>query len=606
MLGIAQAPLVNYFGQDTAIFQGDEYETTTEIYFMMPGFQDSGFVMNIGGGRLKFVHKDSLNLGGTPTWGTIEGDPADQTDLMALLNAKAPINNATFTGTTTTGFLFTNSSGSTNSDLAVWAGTAQSNSNSNLQFKGSTNTLSRIWERGDAFPTITNGYAYVGHAIGRQGVTEPSSGSIPLISALGIRAPNVVNGGAEVTNAATVYIEDSTVVSTTGGSFALWVDNGLVKFDGDLNVDGTITNPGLTSALAGKANISHTHEIEDITNLQTTLDGKANTSHDHDGDYATTSHTHAQSDITNLVTDLGNKAPINDASLTGTLKIGGGVTTTILDGNGSTFSPQTILSNTSQAGFAVYANDGTLNGRVGLFMDATNSLGGISMTQGGSSFPFVIRNSGGERLRINANGTLKLNAYGISNGLLVTNGSGDVSSVNLSGTGIRLLTAAADGSLGSITMPSLPYIVRMGSDYQTPSGAAAGSLNTVTDFGFPVLANKTYKFSIYAVYEPDPGSSTTNGAGFSLSGPAANFASALIYQQDVSTITFLDYNMRAFGNTSGLSTGSLSTGNLVFINGTVSCSSSGTVSLSVASELAGPSYIKIKANASWIEYQQLD
>lgn len=39
----------------------------------------------------------------------------------------------------------------------------------------------------------------------------------------------------------------------------------------------------VTTALAGKANTSHTHTIADVTNLQTTLDGKAAASHTHNG-----------------------------------------------------------------------------------------------------------------------------------------------------------------------------------------------------------------------------------------------------------------------------------------------------------------------------------
>lgn len=37
--------------------------------------------------------------------------------------------------------------------------------------------------------------------------------------------------------------------------------------------------------VAKKANVSHTHAISDVTNLQTALDGKSSTSHKHDSDY---------------------------------------------------------------------------------------------------------------------------------------------------------------------------------------------------------------------------------------------------------------------------------------------------------------------------------
>lgn len=53
----------------------------------------------------------------------------------------------------------------------------------------------------------------------------------------------------------------------------------------------------MQSAIANKANSSHTHSISNITNLQNTLNGKANTS-----------HTHAIADVTNLQTTLNGKA----------------------------------------------------------------------------------------------------------------------------------------------------------------------------------------------------------------------------------------------------------------------------------------------------------
>lgn len=57
---------------------------------------------------------------------------------------------------------------------------------------------------------------------------------------------------------------------------------------------------GLQTALDGKANNVHTHTISQITNLQTTLDGKSNVG-----------HTHSISDITNLQTSLDGKANVS-------------------------------------------------------------------------------------------------------------------------------------------------------------------------------------------------------------------------------------------------------------------------------------------------------
>jgi hypothetical protein len=77
--------------------------------------------------------------------------------------------------------------------------------------------------------------------------------------------------------------------------------------------------------LATKANLTHTHAITDVTNLQTTLDGKADDAHTHaiadvtnlqttlDGK-ADDAHNHTIADITNLQTTLDGKA--DDADVT--------------------------------------------------------------------------------------------------------------------------------------------------------------------------------------------------------------------------------------------------------------------------------------------------
>lgn len=75
--------------------------------------------------------------------------------------------------------------------------------------------------------------------------------------------------------------------------------------------------------LSAKASTSHTHNISDVTGLQTALDNKAAASHTHDDRYYTetevdtlltgkadTNHTHSISAITNLQTTLDDKASI--------------------------------------------------------------------------------------------------------------------------------------------------------------------------------------------------------------------------------------------------------------------------------------------------------
>lgn len=64
------------------------------------------------------------------------------------------------------------------------------------------------------------------------------------------------------------------------------------------------------TALALKANSSHTHIIGDVTGLQTALDGKA-----------AASHSHSISDVTNLQTSLDAKASLAGAAFTGNVTV---------------------------------------------------------------------------------------------------------------------------------------------------------------------------------------------------------------------------------------------------------------------------------------------
>ena len=63
------------------------------------------------------------------------------------------------------------------------------------------------------------------------------------------------------------------------------IASGANKTTVDSGITSGGTNPvqgkAIYTALAGKANSSHTHSISQVTNLQSTLDGKANTSHTH-------------------------------------------------------------------------------------------------------------------------------------------------------------------------------------------------------------------------------------------------------------------------------------------------------------------------------------
>lgn len=63
--------------------------------------------------------------------------------------------------------------------------------------------------------------------------TEASSGNHPLIAALKVQAGAVNAGGATVTNTASLYIDNAMSAIVTGANYALWVDAGTSRFDGD-------------------------------------------------------------------------------------------------------------------------------------------------------------------------------------------------------------------------------------------------------------------------------------------------------------------------------------------------------------------------------------
>lgn len=87
------------------------------------------------------------------------------------------------------------------------------------------------------------------------------------------------------TSTRTGYMDSSDKTKLDG------IDDGANKTIVDSSLSSTSVNPVqskiINSALNGKANVSHTHNIGDISNLQSALNGKANTSHTHNDTYYT-------------------------------------------------------------------------------------------------------------------------------------------------------------------------------------------------------------------------------------------------------------------------------------------------------------------------------
>lgn len=95
----------------------------------------------------------------------------------------------------------------------------------------------------------------------------------------------VVGSMISATSTQTGYMDRMDKIKLDG------IDDGANKTVVDSSLSSTSVNPVqgkiISSALNEKANVSHTHNIGDISNLQSVLNGKANTSHTHNDIYYT-------------------------------------------------------------------------------------------------------------------------------------------------------------------------------------------------------------------------------------------------------------------------------------------------------------------------------
>ena len=65
-------------------------------------------------------------------------------------------------------------------------------------------------------------------------LVESASGTHSLLSALSVSAPTITAGAAAVTDASTFYVNAPTAATVTGANYALFVDSGNSRFDGDV------------------------------------------------------------------------------------------------------------------------------------------------------------------------------------------------------------------------------------------------------------------------------------------------------------------------------------------------------------------------------------
>lgn len=201
----------------------------------------------------KFVTATDLtnlsNLSGTNT--------GDQTSIVGITGTMAQFDtavsdgdlayqnrSATFSSVTTSGAVI---------PAIIQGGTgAASTAVAGAQYLGSTNT-GYHWRNGALTLTPTAGYNYTSLNLLSQSITEAASGTHALIANLAIGALDITNGAGATTNAATLYIEGpATGTATPTNSYALWVDDGVVKFDAPGNASGSAITTDATQTLTNK------------------------------------------------------------------------------------------------------------------------------------------------------------------------------------------------------------------------------------------------------------------------------------------------------------------------------------------------------------------
>jgi hypothetical protein len=106
------------------------------------------------------------------------------------------------------------------------------------------------------------------------------------------------------------------------------------------------------------------------------------------------------------------------------LIVGGSQQAQIPDGTGTTLVNCKIssVSTSGVAAIGALVNNGTNNRSVGLFIDQTNAVAGISSQYFSGAFPFVYRDGTAERLRITTNGLVQIAAAGTAAAPAITIG----------------------------------------------------------------------------------------------------------------------------------------------------------------------------------------
>ena len=124
-------------------------------------------------------------------------------------------------------------------------------------------------------PAITgavNGSTYIARIKGT--INEAGSGTHPIAIGLAVETPTIVNAGAGTTTSATFWVQGAPSGATT--NYAVYIDGGTSRFDGDMEVQGVLTNAGVAKVWATfEQSGAHSYSGRPTHNMTSVTDGEA-------------------------------------------------------------------------------------------------------------------------------------------------------------------------------------------------------------------------------------------------------------------------------------------------------------------------------------------
>lgn len=111
-----------------------------------------------------------------------------------------------------------------------------SSASSSMQLLGSSTVYYTTAVTNGVASTLATGISYGRYIMGAGSLTTFTSGTHALIAGAAYKPLTITNAGATVTNTATVYIENA--MSGGTNNYALWIDDGILRADGNLQLNG--------------------------------------------------------------------------------------------------------------------------------------------------------------------------------------------------------------------------------------------------------------------------------------------------------------------------------------------------------------------------------